>query len=216
MNDDKDFAELRRQVEAAGREAADGGGADSLRHIADAERQVAQRAGPKAQNRTDARLAKLETTARLLSQTLSQLAGTVGRLADQRPSPTGGATPQAEPASHDELVAWVGWLVDHHELRAMPECWARHAGLVDELDALRIAYLTTIGNDAGGFAQLQWHEHLARLMQRVDDRRYCIAGHDNDRRPWSGHAQTDLPHIDLDASRYRPGTPDPTATTPSP
>lgn len=215
MNDDKDFAELRRQVEAAGREA-DPRAADSLRHIADAERQVAQHAGTKAQNRTDARLAKLETTARLLSQTLSQLAGTVGRLADQRPSPTGGATAQAEPASHDELVAWVGWLVDHHELRAMPDCWARHPGLVDELDALRIAYLATIAHNAGGFAQLQWHDHLARLMQRIDDRRYCIAGHQDDRSPWLGHAETDLPHLDPGAGRYQPGTPDPTDTTPSP
>jgi hypothetical protein len=58
--------------------------ADAGRHLAGAARQVARRASSTApKDRTDARLAELERTARLLAQTLGQLAG---RLTTSRPA----------------------------------------------------------------------------------------------------------------------------------
>jgi hypothetical protein len=159
-------------------------------------------------DQAEARLAKLETTVRLLSETVSRLAATLGRVADQRPDPAAPALTSG-PASHDELVRWVHWLVDNYELGySIPSCWAQHPGLVRELEALRLGWLGTIAHNAPSLAAIQWHEYLARSMERAGKYREACqklsrGGHKSLGVAWSDRHEPTGPPIDLTATSYR-------------
>lgn len=124
--------------------------------------------------RTDQRLDELElqsdrvgAAVRALTATVSELAGVGGGRAtgsdgsDAVPLPTG-----------EELTAWVAWLIEHYELVDIPPCWPRHGVLVEEFDALRVAWLDSIGRGAGGLAAANWHDALGRALGRIHDPRW--------------------------------------------
>jgi hypothetical protein len=88
-----------------------------------------------------------------LGKTVRALAGTVARPAGADPSgvreaDAGNGTERHSNVAGEELVAWVQWLVARYELNNIPDCWAQHGALVEELDALRIG-LDTIGKGQG-------------------------------------------------------------------
>ena len=72
-----------------------------------------------------------------------------------------------------ELADWVEWLVIRYGLdpRTVPDCWAEHGALTEELAALRTAWAYSFSAEARGDTPLIWHagfEHgLARLANWV-------------------------------------------------
>ena len=74
-------------------------------------------------------------------------------------------------AALDDLADWVGWLVDRYPLdsRSVPDCWELHGELIEELSALRTAWLRAFDVDALGDAPLRWHEQLEHSRARLGD-----------------------------------------------
>jgi len=78
------------------------------------------------------------------------------------------------------LAGWVDWLVDRYGIpERVPACWYRHAALLEELSALRAAWLGAYeapnARPADGVA---WHDMLDRVLVRVGewDRCGCATG----------------------------------------
>lgn len=71
----------------------------------------------------------------------------------------------------DALDAWVRWLTRRYALdhRTVPPCWAKHGALLEELSALRTAWLTAYAVTSTGDAPLDWHAHFAAARQRLVD-----------------------------------------------
>ena len=78
-------------------------------------------------------------------------------------------TPEEQQALLEELDVWVSWLVDHYSLdrRHVPECWAQHWELVEELSALRLAWEGAYATTAHADAPLAWHERFAASRARL-------------------------------------------------
>jgi hypothetical protein len=117
-------------------------------------------------------------------------------------SATPGASPPSRSGAHvwhtltateaarawQALTGWVDWLIDRYHLDdTLPDCWYRHAAMVDELDALRAAWTAAYldpharPQDAG-----YWLELFDRTLTRVRawDRYGCTAGtHHDDTHP---------------------------------
>lgn len=81
-----------------------------------------------------------------------------------------------------ELIGFVDWLVERYRLEeSVPPCWYRHGALVEELSALRLAWL---GAYTAGLCKptdaAVWHDLLARVRVRVRirdwDRQGCAGG----------------------------------------
>lgn len=124
---------------------------------------------------TQQRLAELErqyekvgATIRAITATVAELAGVGG---DRAASP--GANDAAPLPTGEELTTWVAWLIEHYELDEIPPCWPRHGALVEEFDALRVAWLDSIGRGAGGMAAVTWHDALGRALGRIHDPRWA-------------------------------------------
>jgi hypothetical protein len=149
-------------------------------------------------------VAKLSTTVRALSTTVARLAGA---------APIGPDEPEADDGTGrvdvtgEDLVAWVQWLVARYELDNVPDCWTQHGALVEELDALRIGWLDTIGKGQGGLAAMQWHDYFGRTLERFDRRwraRNCEDTHRDTILPgWVTKNPDTLDAPDLDVGRYR-------------
>lgn len=80
------------------------------------------------------------------------------------------------------LDEWVGWLVDRYNLdrRTIPPCWASHGELIEELSALRLAWLTAYAQMGPGDGPLGWHERFAHGRARLADwaaRTGCAGAH---------------------------------------
>ncbi len=76
----------------------------------------------------------------------------------------------ATPQQWQELTGWVDWLVTTYELvgdRRVAPCWPSHPGVVEELAALRGAWIVVTAKQPPGDAMVQWHESLHRLLPRV-------------------------------------------------
>ena len=69
----------------------------------------------------------------------------------------------------DALTDWIRWLVDRYALdhRTVPPCWSQHGSLLEELSALRTAWLTVYAVTSTGDAPLEWHAHFAAARQRL-------------------------------------------------
>ena len=70
-----------------------------------------------------------------------------------------------------ELTKWVHWLrwrftLDH---RTVPECWAQHGALLEELSALYTAWQNSYAYSNDGAAPLQWMAQFAFARQRLAD-----------------------------------------------
>ena len=69
------------------------------------------------------------------------------------------------------LDDWAHWLIRRYALdhRTVPPCWTRHGALLEELSALRTAWLTAYAVTSTGDAPLEWHAHFAATRQRLTD-----------------------------------------------
>jgi hypothetical protein len=67
-----------------------------------------------------------------------------------------------------ELRAWVDWFVvrDNIGPKEIPDCWYLHGGLVDELEALRWAWIDTNRPDSRGVDPIWWREAVHRARTR--------------------------------------------------
>lgn len=81
------------------------------------------------------------------------------------PSPTGGE------AELEKLAVWVDWLQERYGTVGdwLRPCWWRHGMVVEELWALRTAWLGVYGSDekAASAAALTWHESAERCRERI-------------------------------------------------
>jgi len=74
-------------------------------------------------------------------------------------------------AAREALDDWVLWLADRYELdhRTVPPCWDAHGALLEELSALRTAWITAYSKVSKGDEPLHWHAHFAAARQRLTD-----------------------------------------------
>ena len=79
-----------------------------------------------------------------------------------------------------QLCGWVDWLTDRYGLEeTLPGCWYRHGPLVEELAALRAAWLGAYTDPAATAREpADWHEVLDRTLERIRrwDRAACATG----------------------------------------
>ena len=80
-------------------------------------------------------------------------------------------TPEDQRLLLEELDLWVTWLAHHYSLdrRHVPECWAQHWELVEELSALHLAWEGAYATTAHADAPLAWHERFAAARARLAD-----------------------------------------------
>lgn len=68
------------------------------------------------------------------------------------------------------LDGWVRWLTTRYTLapRTIPPCWSDHDALVEELSALRTAWLAAFAPAARGVAPIDWHVQLWAARNRLE------------------------------------------------
>lgn len=117
------------------------------------------------------------------------------------------------------LTNWVDWLTGRYQLGdTIPDCWYQHGAMVEELEALRSAWVGAYVDPTAGSADpAQWHDFLSRTTNRIHewDRYGCAAGthHDDARRePDEALRFAREEHVYLDVHRRGP-TPEPTDLT---
>ena len=82
-----------------------------------------------------------------------------------------------------ELGDWVGWIRHRYPLaRRIPECWADHPELVEELTALWLAWQAAyVERDASLTAAAEWHDRwLPGVLHRLEHGPFaldCDASH---------------------------------------
>jgi hypothetical protein len=72
----------------------------------------------------------------------------------------------------EALSDWIAWLADRYTLdhRTVPPCWDQHGALVEELSALRTAWLASYAvTTARPEAPLAWHAQFADTRHRLVD-----------------------------------------------
>jgi len=71
----------------------------------------------------------------------------------------------------DELADWITWVGHRYNLdhRHLPECWAEHGELIEELSALHTAWRRAYAPDALGESPLRWHEQFDSARRRLAD-----------------------------------------------
>jgi hypothetical protein len=73
------------------------------------------------------------------------------------------------------LAEFVGWLVDTYELwTRIPECWAEHPQVIEEMRVLQAFFLWTeeaaaVDPSQGAAGRANWHDYLARVLARLAD-----------------------------------------------
>lgn len=80
-------------------------------------------------------------------------------------------TAQEKDEQLEALNDWTRWLARRYALdhRTVPPCWAKHGALLEELSALRTAWLTAFAVTSTGDAPLTWHTNFAASRQRLAD-----------------------------------------------
>jgi hypothetical protein len=159
----------------------------------------------------DRRLARVEHGVKQLADVAARSAASSHGTALSQPT-----APDADiddvAADAEELVRWVQWFVGRYEIQDLPDCWAQHGALVEELDAMRQGWLETIGQGRGGIAAIQWHDAVGRALDRMRGLwRTCV---DGTHRPkmlseWVYASPDDVTKPDLmDRYGFRPDTED--------
>ncbi|HEX3827248.1 MAG TPA: hypothetical protein VHV82_08255 [Sporichthyaceae bacterium] len=71
----------------------------------------------------------------------------------------------------EELADWVDWAVTRYALdhRVIPECWDSHGALIEELSALRTAWVAAHCVTGRPEAPLEWHANFDAARQRLTD-----------------------------------------------
>ena len=80
-------------------------------------------------------------------------------------------TPDATQRELVQLGTWVTKLVARYDLdrRTIPACWREHGALIEELSALRTAWLSSYALTAPGNAPLAWHATFATCRTRMTE-----------------------------------------------
>lgn len=113
-----------------------------------------------------------------------------------------------------DLRAWVEFLVKRNNIgsKEIPDCWYLHGGLVDELEALRWAWLETNKPDSKLTEPIWWREalHRARTRWASFNPNGCTSTHSETRsralpgdRAWNDFLAEEL----ADRSADRPAAP---------
>lgn len=73
--------------------------------------------------------------------------------------------------SLEGLEDWITWLVERYALdhRSVPPCWEQHGALVEELSALRTAWIAAFNVTGRPGAPLEWHAQFAAGRHRLGD-----------------------------------------------
>jgi hypothetical protein len=78
------------------------------------------------------------------------------------------------------LVEWTDWLRDRYQLHErLPACWYAHGPLIEEISALRSAWVATFLDPQARLDEpVHWHEQLERTLERIRtwDRTGCSDG----------------------------------------
>jgi len=92
---------------------------------------------------------------------------------DFKPSPVDWTVLSEEEAADqlDQLIDWVDWLTWRYTLdsRTVPECWPEHGSVLEELSALRTAWIQAYATTSLGSAPLDWHQAFSQARQRLAD-----------------------------------------------
>ena len=74
--------------------------------------------------------------------------------------------------SAEKLAEWVdGWLIPTFALEVVLHNWEDNPGIVSELHALSTALEPMRTNRAHGFDPVNWHSHLASMINRIAELR---------------------------------------------
>lgn len=94
-------------------------------------------------------------------------------------------SPDEAAAALAELAEWVQWLANRYALTArhIPDCWASHGALVEELSALRTCWIVSFDPADAGRGPIGFQERLAQALGRHTFRERCQAGHRPDPAP---------------------------------
>ena len=97
------------------------------------------------------------------------------------------------------LVGWVDWLVDRYSLDdRIPDCWHRHPPILEELSALRAAWLGSYeAPNARASDGVAWHDMLDRVLDRIREWDRCGCAHGTHRDDVDGPDRRD--HTERDA-----------------
>ena len=63
----------------------------------------------------------------------------------------------------------LAWLKERYSLdhRELPECWAQHGALIEELSALASSWSRAFNTKDTGYTPLAWHTDFALTRRRV-------------------------------------------------
>ena len=111
-----------------------------------------------------------------------------------------------------ELRAWVDWFVVRNNIgpKEIPDCWYLHGGLVDELEALRWAWIDTNKPESRGIDPIWWREavHRARTRWPLFNPNGCGTTHtETGPGSWPGAGMEELPGRGAGRPAGRPAGP---------
>lgn len=101
-----------------------------------------------------------------------------------------GMTREQATGAWQRLTAWTDWLVSAYELHEdIPDCWYEHRAMLEELNALCLAWHAANSAQGTGPDRLYWHEQLERALPRL--RAWNVRGcADDGHRPATGTPAT--------------------------
>ena len=145
----------------------------------------------------------------LASEATDTIAGLLARLEDlETRNPNPAASPAAwcwrdlGPHAHAELThqlgTWTAWLRHRYPLaRKIPDCWAQHPELVEELTALWLAWQHAYQQpDPPLTAPADWHDRwLPGLLHRIEHGHFALGCTDtHTARPKAAYAEAPAIH----------------------
>lgn len=94
-------------------------------------------------------------------------------------------SPAEAAAAMAELAEWVQWLANRYSIGALriPDCWASHGDLVEELSALRTCWIVSFDPADAGRGPIGFQERLDAALRRRAFHDRCQAGHRPDPAP---------------------------------
>ena len=85
-----------------------------------------------------------------------------------------------EQLAWEALTGWVDWLRDRYDLaETVPDCWQLHGAHVEELTALRLAWIASYAVRGATLTDpANWHDRLAATLHRLKqwNRTGCTVG----------------------------------------